>query len=427
MTSQSPRDAGTPTDSSSLSPSRGVVSHSDLSGHNTDSDVSDNEGTFSATFEPRVNDAASEDSGIALVSYHKKHKSPDRSGARSGSKGSEEGGSAVLISSRPLESAEYSGASYMDLYGPKAGVRSPPEPTSPPHGRKLSGGGLNPGSAVYPRVGELQYSASSPPDSHSPSPPPLPGTEPPTGAPAGGRSYRSDSDSAGEGSSTIGSPWRESATQPSTGGVHYANSNQLSSNSGEHDRYKNIASKSGSLIYDSSWDPKSGSSASVTGSKGVHSRVGREPSGYTMDPITGLKRTGYASPSDKAMLFAQATEPQIRIKKKEDGSLNTDAERERLNILDEMRVKKKKSEHWLPEDEIPKTNVEKTQSERAYEERRAHVKEKEKEYQVQHPTIMDTRPREKGMYKLIFIIFLLTNSAKYKLLKLFYLKEVFQF
>ena len=399
------------------------MSHSDLSGHNTDSDVSDNEGTFSATFEPRVNDAASEDSGIALVSYHRKQGSPDRSKIRAGSRASEDGGSAVLISSRPLESAEYSGTSYMDLYGPKAGLSSPSMPTSPTHGgRKLSGSGLSPGSAVYPRVGELQYSASSPPVSHSPSPPPLPGTEPPTGAPTAGRTYRSDSDSAGEGSSTIGSTWRESPVLPSPSGVHYVNSNQhqlshsVSANTQEHERYQNIANKSGSLIYDSSWDPKSGSIGSggagskggSTGSKGVNSnsRGVRDAHGYTMDPITGLKRTGCASPADKAMLFVQSTEPQIRIKKKEDGSLNTDAERERLNILDEMRVKKKKSEHWLPDEEIPKTNVEKTLSERAYEERRAHVKEKEKENQAQHPPKIDPRPREKGMYEVNFTFIL---------------------
>ena len=303
---------------------------SEIDGHASDSDISDNAGSFHATFEPRTNDDEENDSGITLVSYQNK-KSPEHQ-RRVDQRGAAQHASLVA-----------------------------------------SGGGASKDTRAFPvspRVVELQQQASPSP-SHSPSPPPLPHSTPPEGLP--GREFDS-SDSAGEG---WHSPQVQRALRPGAA----ASASGHVTNQRVDPQINVIADSSGALIYDSSWEPKSGETADhiVLQPHGAS----REGQHYTMDPITGLKRTGVVSPTDKAMVFMHSTEPVIRVKKKEDG-INPALEEERETILEEMKVRTKKAETWLPEDELPRQG-EKTESERAYEERRVNLKEQGEKYTIVQP------------------------------------------
>ncbi len=258
---------------------------SETDGHASDSDISDNAGSFHATFEPRINDDGETDSGITLVSYHHNKSSPDQ--------------------------------------------------------RR--------GFAVSPRVSQLQQQQQgSPSPSHSPSPPPIPRSAPPD-APPGRGGGEADSDSTSEGG------WYS----PQVSRARFPGSTTTTT-----------TSTSITLDNSAPWEPKS-------------TPADHAPAHYTMDPITGLKRTGAASATDKAMVFMHKTEPTIRVKKKEDG-VNPAAEQERLNILDEMKVRTRRAETWLPADELPRA-PEKTSSERAYDERRTNLKELAERYRVEVP------------------------------------------
>ena len=288
---------------------------SEIDGHASDSDISDNGGSFHATFEPRTNDDEENDSGITLVSYQNK-KSPEHQ-----------------------RRVDQRGVSHTLL---------------------ASGGG--PGSRdrgfpLSPRVAELQQKGSPSP-SHSPSPPPLLHSTPPERLP--GREV--DSDSA-EG-------WQSPQVRHIGLGPNQRGDPQINV----------LADSSGALIYDSSWEPKSGETGDHVALQPHGTSQGQH---YTMDPITGLKRTGVVSPTDKAMVFMHSTEPVIRVKRKEDG-INPAVEQERKNILEEMKVRTKKAETWLPDDEIPRLGS-KTDSERAYDERRVHLKEQGEKYMVIQP------------------------------------------
>ena len=296
---------------------------SEIDGHASDSDISDNGGSFQATFEPRTNDDEENDSGITLVSYHNK-KSPEHHRRATDQHG-----------------LSYASPSILSAGGPQRD---------------------NKAFAVSPRVAELQQQ-SSPSPSHSPSPPPLPHSTPPECIP--GR--EGDSDSTGEG-------WYSQRAQ-----YHGSTAIGPGANQRNDPQINAIADKSGALIYDSSWEPKSGESSEHV----VVLQPHHTSQGHVMDPITGLKRTGVVSPTEKAMIFMHTTEPVIRVKKKEDG-VNPAAEQERKNILEEMKVRTKKAETWLPDDELPQA-TEKSESERAYEDRRVHLKEQGEKYVVVQP------------------------------------------
>ena len=322
---------------------------SEIDGHASDSDISDNGGSFQATFEPRTNDDEENDSGITLVSYQNK-KSPEHQ-----------------------RRVDQRGGAQHDLL-------------------VASGGGASKdsrGFPVSPRIAELQQK-SSPSPSHSPSPPPLPHSTPPEGAP--GREFDS-SDSAGEG---WHSPQVQRAQRPGAA----ASASGHVTNQRVDPQINVIADSSGALIYVSSWEPKSGGERADHVVLQPHG-ASREAQHYTMDPITGLKRTGVVSPTDKAMVFMHSTEPVIRVKKKEDG-INPALEEERKTILEEMKVRTKKAETWLPEDELPRQG-EKTESERAYEERRVNLKEQGEKYTVVHPQdsafrYQAAQPKKPGKY-----------------------------
>ena len=322
---------------------------SEIDGHASDSDISDNGGSFQATFEPRTNDDEENDSGITLVSYQNK-KSPEHQ-----------------------RRVDQRGGAQHDLL-------------------VASGGGASKdsrGFPVSPRIAELQQKGSPSP-SHSPSPPPLPHSTPPEGAP--GREFDS-SDSAGEG---WHSPQVQRAQRPGAA----ASASGHVTNQRFDPQINVIADSSGALIYDSSWEPKSGGERADHVVLQPHG-ASREAQHYTMDPITGLKRTGVVSPTDKAMVFMHSTEPVIRVKKKEDG-INPALEEERKTILEEMKVRTKKAETWLPEDELPRQG-EKTESERAYEERRVNLKEQGEKYTVIHPQdsafrYQAAQPKKPGKY-----------------------------
>ena len=129
-----------------------------------------------------------------------------------------------------------------------------------------------------------------------------------------------------------------------------------------------------------------------------------------MDPVTGLRRTQVSTPIEKALKFVQETEPSFRVKKLQQSAPATDEldddgsniltgfktraqeiEEERLEILDEMRIRKKTLQHWLSDDTSDVTPTsgggeDKTESERLYEERK-------KKLQQQSPAKDDVRKR----------------------------------
>ena len=319
---------------------------SEIDGHASDSDISDNGGTFHATFEPRTNDDEENDSGITLVSYQNKESPHHRD--------------ELLYGTSSMLSARSSGDQVL---------------------------------AMSPRIAELQQKGSL---SSSPglSPTPLP------------PSIASERISGRDGESgNTGEGWLSDNVQRAH--CHGSTIAATGTGSGPYQlkdaQINVIADTSGSLIYDSSWEPKCGEPPSEHVVLQSHRTNPGQAQNYTMDPITGLKRTGVVSPTDKAMVFMHATEPIIRVKKREDG-INPAVEQERKNILEEMKVRTKKAETWLPEDEMSRSE-EKTESERAYEERKIYLKEQGEKYSVVQPQehapnyhVMQ-KPKKPGEYR----------------------------
>ena len=91
----------------------------------------------------------------------------------------------------------------------------------------------------------------------------------------------------------------------------------------------------------------------------------------TMDPITGLRKTGSVTPVDKAIRFVATTEPTFRMTKKLDPDIGKELESERETLMDSMRVRRKKLDTWVPGVELEDTNPQyKTESEIRYEQRK---------------------------------------------------------
>lgn len=89
----------------------------------------------------------------------------------------------------------------------------------------------------------------------------------------------------------------------------------------------------------------------------------------SMDPITGLRKTGPISAVDKAVKFVATTEPSFRVKIKD--AVAEQVEGERATLIDSMRVRRKKLDSWVPGDEVlSPTESPKTMSEIMYEQRK---------------------------------------------------------
>ena len=90
----------------------------------------------------------------------------------------------------------------------------------------------------------------------------------------------------------------------------------------------------------------------------------------SMDPITGLRKTGPVSAVDKAVKFVAKTEPSFRVKKVDDPS--AEVEGERATLIEAMRVRRKPVE-WMPPafDNTTEMGGGKTSSEMLYEQRKA--------------------------------------------------------
>ncbi len=322
---------------------------SELEGHTDDSDLSDNEGTFCATFEPRMTeDIDEEDSGITLVSYH-----PNKSVADADDES-------------PRESDS---------------ERSFPDKTSTEVNLTLTRS-YSPEIKPIPREGLVNLTQVSPLEAHHSVFRPQSTISPQSAGKDGGH-HRPDN-------------------KPQVVTL------RLGDKPGSSSDIKQLelrATSSRSALSPTLPDYKS---STVNAKSSPPDIVSQTP--YTgisgMDPVTGLKKTGLITPVDKAHKFVQNTEPSFRVKRKDDASTtpgsgpkSKELENQRKTLLDSMRVRRKKMEAWVPEYEENNKNTyqpSKTESEMKYEERKK-----------SHPTlqpdvipvkIYDETPKKPGQF-----------------------------
>ncbi len=133
-----------------------------------------------------------------------------------------------------------------------------------------------------------------------------------------------------------------------------------------------------------------------------------------MDPLTGLRITGVSSPVEKARRFVESTESTMKVRKKDGDSgdplspdqiqISKELEMERAEILQRTRVRAKKMDTWMSTDQNQPSSykesqygnisgTEKSESERKYEERKKKMSEKKAVIVQQPPDVVPVQPK----------------------------------
>ena len=380
-----------------------------------DSDLSDNEGTFQATFEPSrhfdsydedtyaiFKEANHDDSGIVLVSYQQKDSEADTPAVE-------------LKSVTPKVDDSEAVKSFIDFFasGPstpkKDIVKSTSEPKKASSSMSLTLKQPNYASNVLVDTSDKPVMPTlvdplQPDIAPSQSPadmidnsviPPLPDTPPPV---LGTTDLSVISTSRGPPPDTslsavatvnvspdpVGS-WPDSTAGKDKDILSHSVALEVDSTQSHSDNVKDLHSlmclESNSSVYTASPESSVGKVSQQTGPLvilGVDPRVDTHTPPPTMDPVTGLKKTGLSSPVEKAIQFVERTEPVIRIKKKnskdneppdpERVALYQEIAHERHSIMNELRIKPKRMTTWVADEDGQYSG--KTESERKYEERK---------------------------------------------------------
>ena len=366
------------------------VPRSELDGHSDDSDLSDAEGTFQATFEPHLTQDIEEqedsgpDSGITLVSYLPNEHShspvnvdysrpPRRISTPPPPMGYSDDPLAIKLSPAPSPMPVH--------HSPAPKVTTPTPPLE------------HPKHVDTPAPWHARPRSRSPPNPHPHSPPhprprspphPRPREESP---PAEVRRAKSSPD--------VSTPERQSrsmTTEPRVtltrsyspeikpiardGLIHLS---QLPLGAPQPAQYQQGPTAGppgrGPRASDKTAEFSTTPFSTTAPSSGGH-RSPATPDVVTdnkpaMDPLTGLRKTGLITPVDKGHQFASHTEPSFRVRRKDElSSRQAELENERQSLLDEMRVRRKKVEAWMPSPETEIAPVLETASEKKYRERK---------------------------------------------------------
>lgn len=324
-----------------------------------DSDISDNEGYFQASFDPQSGRVEEEEDGITLVSYQPTSTSPPSTGVLldfPGSSSTDDAATGDLLGSfdaTPLQPLLI-GSGHRSINDPKhrddhedTEGAPPPLPTSPPPKPNFAGA------------------------------PPLPMSPPPPCTPDKA-DYTFDSD-------LLDAEHGRGHHPGVLARAAYDNTDLISTTA------RGSGNGSAETLEAGYSGPKSNK---TDGPVAVPVRLEADGS-ESMDPKTGLRKTGVSTPVEKALIFAESTETTIRFRKREksneddnnEGDVINDSRRE---IMESNRMTKKSVSAWTPDQENEKeeegniAHMTKSESEVLYEER----KMKRDEAQNNVPTVV---------------------------------------